>query len=68
MRRSLAEGVRRDRAGYTLIEKVVIHHTGADSTSFDDKLTAVPEPASLALLGAALLASSKLLRKKLVRS
>jgi hypothetical protein len=54
-------------AGFTLIEEVVLHHTAGGSTSFDGSVT-IPEPASLTLLGAALLASSKLLRKKLIRS
>lgn len=41
-------------------------HGGADTTSFDDEL-AIPEPATLSVLGAGLLALGTGLRKKLIR-
>jgi len=53
---------------YTLIEKVVITHTGAGLTSGDSNVVNTPEPTSLALLGSSLLGIATLLRKKLHRT
>jgi hypothetical protein len=55
-------------SGYAMIEKIVITHTGAATTSFDAHMIQTPEPTSLALLGTVLLGASSLLRKKLRRS
>ena len=52
-------------SGYSIIEKVVITHTGAGSTSFDGSLVLTPEPASVALLGAVMFGVSMMIRKKM---
>jgi len=54
-------------AGFTLIEKTVLHHVGQGNTSYDGEVT-IPEPATLTLLGGALLLSGRLLRRKLSRT
>ena len=53
--------------GYVLRTKTVQHHFAANSAPYDDGVT-IPEPALVALLGAALLVFSKLLRKRLRHS
>ena len=52
---------------FTLIIKPILQHDATGRTSYAAGVT-IPEPASLALLGAALLGFTKLLRKKLGRS
>ena len=54
-------------AGFTLIERTILHHNGGGNTSYDGEVT-IPEPATLTLLGGALLLSGRLLRKKLSRA
>ena len=48
------------------LEITLDSHGGADTTSFDDELS-IPEPATLSVLGAGLLALGTGLRKRLVR-
>jgi hypothetical protein len=54
-------------ATYSLTLDVTISSANADNSSFDDNLTMVPEPATLSVLGAGLLALGTGLRKKLSR-
>lgn len=54
-------------ATYSLTLVVTISAAQADNTSFDDNLDMVPEPATLSVLGAGLLALGTGLRKKLRR-
>ena len=53
--------------GYVFRTKTVQHHFAIDSGHYDGGTT-IPEPVLVALLGAALLVFSKLLRKRLRRS
>jgi hypothetical protein len=49
---------------FSLTEIATINFTGAGSTSFDAELSAVPEPASFALLGGLILLTVPVLRRK----
>lgn len=51
-------------AGTALTEQVVLHFTGAGSTSFNAALTPVPEPTSIALFGGMLLFTVNAIRRR----
>jgi hypothetical protein len=59
-----ASGVGGSASNYSLTQVVRLHLTGATTFSGDFEIVAVPEPASVALLGGALLLTAGFLRKK----